>query len=71
IAPVAALVAGTIALGIFAGPLFALTDGAADGLQNPAAYVSSVFPAGAPVTAPMDITPPATATAPTITGEVN
>ncbi|MEO0637940.1 MAG: proton-conducting transporter membrane subunit, partial [Pseudomonadota bacterium] len=49
------LVAGTIALGIFAGPLFSLTDGAADGLLNTQPYVDSVLPAGPPVVQPMEL----------------
>ncbi|MEO0495915.1 MAG: Na+/H+ antiporter subunit D [Pseudomonadota bacterium] len=60
VAPVTALVAAAIALGIFAGPFFALTDQAASGLQNSAPYIESVFPKGPPVSQPMDLTPAST-----------
>jgi multicomponent Na+:H+ antiporter subunit D len=48
VAPTAVLAAATLAIGLAAGPLFALSQRAADDLVDPSGYVSAVLGSGAP-----------------------
>lgn len=43
-----AMLALTVALTVFAGPIFGLTDRAAANIENPSTYIDAVFPDGAP-----------------------